>query len=455
MIYDSVLTGGKVALPNSLEMLDVGISEGKIAALGESGSLRGEEVVDASSRLVLPGGLDIHVHLREPGFTHKEDIAHGTAAAACGGFTCLCDMPNTNPPITTSAALEAKKARVEESARVDVGLWAGGTHVGEFREMQAAGAVGLKIYMVGGHTYGDEIHMPDDATLLKVLGEVARLDWLAAVHVGNDEISALKKAALLDAGRTDPRAFMEFINDFSALEGLHRVLVLAEQVGARMHIAHLSVFGVDCVDAINYFRSRGVRVSTEIDPPCLNYDDLDRLGTYALPFVLSDEEQSEFWAYVESGDIEIIATDHAPHTKDEKEPGEEDVWAAPNGFPAIETSMAIAFNAVLEGKLSLGQMVSAMAAEPARIAGLSNKGQIAIGKDADLVLLDPKGSWTVDQEQLHSKAGWSPFHGKKFRGRITKTILRGEVIAENGELVGESPRGRFVAATIPGESNGK
>lgn len=440
-LYDLVIRGEQVFVAGQLRALDLGISGGRITAIAERASLRGSELFDAGSNIVAPGAIDIHVHFRDPGFTDMEDFAHGTAAAACGGVTCVCDMPNTNPATTTAARLVAKAAALERSAHVDFALWAGGNETHRLRSLAEAGAIGCKVFMVRRN---EELFMVDDARLLDILAECARLGWLASVHVGDDGLANVEKQRLVAAGRNSPSDYLDWYRGLAPQVGLAKLLTLALHTGARVHVAHVSPYHPRCLDLIKAYRRLGAQVTTEIDPPALDHADLVRLGGLGLPFVLSSEEQSRNWQMLEADEIDILATDHSPHTLAEVERIKVNAWTGSTGFPAVETLLPIAFDAVLRRKLSLAGLIRAIAHRPAQLVGLAGKGRIEMGADADMVVLDPRAKSTISARSLHSKAAWTPFEGRQLRGRIKRTYVRGHLVAQDGEMVGGASVGAWI-----------
>lgn len=442
-----VLRGGKAVLASGVADLDIGISGGRISAIAERGALASDEAVDVEGKVLLPGAIDLHVHCREPGLTHKEDFAHATAAAACGGVTFICDMPNTNPPPVTEALLQEKIELVEDTAHVDWALWAGGTNVDEYRGMAERGAIGLKVYMIEPRSkldaYSTEIAYGNDETLLEALRASAEIGWPVSVHVENETLARAERKRLEDAGRRDPRAVYESFRGISSVEAMQRVLLFGAHTNVRLHVAHISLGSIAGLRLFRRSRAEGKKFTTEIPPPLLDLADLERLGAYAFPFILSDEEMREYWDALRDGTIDAIATDHAPHTREEKEI--DDVWRAPTGYPGVETSLPLMFDAVLRGELGLRRLVDLMARRPSEILQVEAKGDIAVGKDADIVVIDPEAEWTIDETRLHSKAGWSPYHGRRLRGRIVQTLLRGRLVASDGELVDpDTPWGKGI-----------
>lgn len=448
MKADLTIRNGTLILPSGRVHADLAIQDGVFVAIGAPGTLQGRDHVNASGMIALPGAIDMHVHFREPGATHKEDFWHGTAAAACGGVTTVCDMPNTKPGVTNAQAFAQKVEAIRNSAHVDFGLWAGGIEIGQFPELSRQGAVGLKIYMnrapAGSQSYSDELSMPDDATLVRVMRAAAEVDWPVCVHVANSSLDEAVKLNLLSSGRRHARDVCLMTRSPESAEAQSRIIHFAKITGARLHIAHISYNSMEALEELRLAREVGVKVTAEVSPPCLNFDDLDRIGAFGTPFAHSDRDNARYMDALRSGIIDVVATDHAPHSREEKLLGASDAWLAPTGYPAVETMLPLLIDAVLKGHLSFERVAAITSENPARICSLLNKGAIAIGNDADFVIVDPDAECTIDEGTLHSKAGWSPFHGRSLRGRVRRTYLRGEEISRDGEMVTNSPTGRPV-----------
>jgi dihydroorotase len=450
MTHDVVIAGGMLVGPAEPLRADLGITGGVIAGIGAPGAIRGHSRIDAKDLLVLPGAIDMHVHFREPGLERKEDFWHGTRAAAAGGVTLVADMPNTLPAVTDATVLADKNERLRGNAWVDVALWAGGTQVAEFAAMQDAGAIGLKVYMTrprrADDPYSDDLSMPDAETFRDVLTESARLDWPVAVHVCDPDQEDTEHARLRRIADDDARLVCRSLRGPGVVDALRLVLELAEQSGARVHVAHISLAPTDAVDVVRQARLSGSTVTCELPPPALSERELARLGTRGTPFAFPDGECEFFWQAIADGTIDCIASDHAPHTVEDKLVDAPSVWSAPPGYPGVETLLPLMLDATLTGRLSFTRLVDATAAGPARILGVPRKGALRIGNDADLVLVDPAGTSRIDESRLHSKAGWSPFHGRQLSGRIVATLLRGAVIARDGEIVADRPSGLRASA---------
>jgi len=448
MNLDLIVSGGTAVLPAGAVLADIGIKNGRIAAICAPGSLTALQHMNAAGMLVLPGAIDIHVHFREPGATEKEDFLHGTAAAACGGVTAICDMPNTRPPVIGPAVLEEKLAIVKGSAYVDFGFWAGGVETASFPRFRELGAVGLKVYMnrapPGSHSYSDKLSMPDDATFVRVLRAAAEIDWPVSVHVASPSIDEAVRAEMISEGRTQAQDVCLMTRSPESAEAQDRIIHYAQITGARLHKAHISYNSILALEGLRRARQRGAKVTAEVVPPCLTFADLDRIGAFGTPFAHSEAENERYWGALAEGLIDAVATDHAPHTRADKLRGSTDAWLAATGYPAVETMLPLLVDAALRSKLTFERLAAVIAENPARICSMTTKGAISIGRDADLTIVDPAARWTVDESKLHSKAGWSPFHGRALRGRIRHTVVRGVEVARDGELISAPPRGHLI-----------
>ena len=435
--YDLVVRGGTIVLPNGQFRADLGVRDGRIAALGaDLGPAR--EVFDARGLHVLPGLIDAHVHFREPGLTHKEDFATGTGAAALGGVTTVFDMPNTTPAVATRELFEAKRRLVEQSARIDFGLFGIilQENVGELARMADAGAVGFKLFM--GETTGGN-PCPDDGAIFAAFREIARFDGLAAVHAENNTLLQALKAELRAAGRRDPRAHMESRPWFVEAEAIGRATAFAAGAGNRLHVVHVSTR--QGLARVRLARQEGARVTCEALVAHLLLDDsaYARLGNLAQvnPPLREPEHVAALWEGLARGDVDMVATDHAPHTVAEQM--RDDVWQGVGGFGGVETMLPL-----LLTRLSPEEVTLLACQRPAQIYRLyPRKGSLCVGADADVVLVDLACRWTIDQTRLHAKHKISPYHGWDVRGRVLATLVRGLVVAREGELVG-APQGRFV-----------
>jgi dihydroorotase len=440
-LYDLVVAGATIVTAAGEQRADFAVKAGKVAAIGIG--LEAARRVDGTGLHVLPGLIDIHVHFREPGLTYKEDFGVGTQAAAVGGVTTVHEMPNTAPATATGWLFHEKVEAVSPHAHVDFGLYGVilQDNESELALMAAAGAMGFKLFM--GQTTGNN-PCPDDGVIYGAFREIAQLGLVVGVHAENNPILQRLKRELRETGRTDPRAHLESRPAFVEAEAVGRAIAIAEGAGNRLHIHHLSTR--PGLERLVWAKQRGLPVTCEAlvahllldDTAYARYGNLIQLN----PPIRERQHVDALWAGVRAGDVDCIATDHAPHSIDEQ--SRENVWDAYGGFIGVETMLPLLLTQVAEGQLSLPQLVRLTSENPARLYGYyPNKGALAIGSDADFVLVDLQHQWRLDQARLHAKHPVTPYHGWQVTGRPVATYLRGECVARDGEVVGP-PRGRLV-----------
>ncbi len=444
MPFDLVVRHGLVVSHERSARLDLAVRDGRVVEVGERLG-GGAEEIDATGLVVVPGLVDAHVHLREPGMTEKEDFFSGTRAAAAGGVTTVVDMPNTVPPVATAEIFAAKLAAVAPKAHVDFGLYGllGQDNAGEIAGLARLGALGLKVFM--GRTTGDN-PCPDDAAIFTGLGHAGDAGLVVGAHAENDKVLRLLANELRAAGRTDPIAHLESRPSFVEEEAVARFITLARGAGARAHIHHLSTAAG--LDLVNAARLRGQDVTCEVLVAHLLLDE----GAYARygnlvklnPPIRPASDVAALWAGLGRDQIDVLATDHAPHTAAEQ--ACTDVWEAPGGFIGVETMLPLMLTEVARGRLSLERLVRVGAWRPAQIWGIADrKGHLGVGADADFNLVDPGAESLISQDRLHSRHPVSPYDGWSTTGAVRATYLRGVPVAKDGQVLGE-PLGRFVTS---------
>jgi len=437
---DLVVKNGRVAVSSSLRSCAIAVKDGKITWMGSSSNApSAQRVIDASGLLVLPGVIDVHVHMRDPGATYKEDFRSGTAAAAAGGVTTVFDMPNNSPPTKDVEGLRLKVEAAEEKALVDYALYglltAGNRE--EITPLVGAGVIGFKCYMA--ETTGN-VAPPSDGEILEDLGLLGKASMRVSVHAEDDSLIRYRIARLKEMGKGGPLAHYESRPEIAEEEAVHRAIILARQAGCDVHIAHLSS-AAGAREVMHAKRSRrGGRgdVTAETCPQYLLLDKDDYAAKGSMmkcnPSVKRKEDRLALWSAVRDGTIDMIATDHAPHTLEEKTLGAT-VFENASGFPGLETSVALMLTCVSRGLLSLARYVELSSEAPARAWRLyPKKGRIAVGADADFTIVDTMKEWRVDPERFVSKARFSPFDGFRAKGAAVYTVVRGAVVMERGHV---------------------
>jgi dihydroorotase len=428
----TLIKNAQVVLPDGIVQTSVLIEDNRIAAIDAAAQTRVREVVDAAGLHLLPGVIDDQVHFREPGLTHKEDLTHATRACAKGGVTTFLEMPNTVPNATTQELLDAKRALAAEKSLVNYGFYIGATphNIDELRT--ATNTPGIKIFI--GSSTGDLL--VDDQDALERIFAETRLPITAHCE---DEQTVKANAERLH-GATDVAVHSQVRNVAAATIATRRAIDLAKRHRHRFHVLHVSTG--DETDILgDYFA--GVEddparrlITAEACPHhlLLNVGDYSRLGTLAQmnPSLKTADDNRRLWAALSDGRIQVIATDHAPHTLEEKG---RPYPQSPSGMPMVENSLALMLNEVHRGRCTLEQVVSWMCDAPARVWDIVNKGRIAVGYDADLVLVDLNRTHTIRNEDQLTKCGWSAWHGAELTGLPVRTWVLGREVFRDGRTV--------------------
>ncbi|MCL8208324.1 MAG: allantoinase AllB [Actinomycetia bacterium] len=437
------------------------VRNGTIVAIGsgEGPGGYGGEVLDARGRVVLPGAIDTHVHVRYPGHAEREDFVTGTRAAAAGGVTTILEMPISVPPVYDVDILERRLEAARRDSLVDFAFYGAGGHqaLDHIQALSDAGVVGYKIFMhrpqAGREAEFEGLWSANSAHLYQVFEAVARAGRVACLHAEDDEILALAERRLRQEGRHDARAHLEAHPVLAEALAIDLVVRLSEATGARVSICHLSSgTGADIVAAA---KARGVPITAETCPHYLfrTEEAMERLGPYAKinPPLRSAEEQERLWRRVQDGTVDFVGSDHAPYTPEEKEPGWESIWRAPAGCPGLETLLPLMAQATVTGGLSFQDVARLTATRAAGVFGLApRKGRIAVGADADLAVLAPE-PWTVSAAAMHTKHPQTArlFEGERLDYRVDTTVVRGHIVYRRGEIVGRPGDGRWQRPPAP------
>jgi len=434
--YDLIIKNGIVATPSGIAQADVGVSKGCITAIGSLGNARAAEVFDAKGLHVLPGVIDSQVHFREPGNEHKEDLESGSRAAVLGGVTAVFEMPNTHPPTTTRLTLEDKFARAKGRMHCDYAFYVGATpqNVGALGELERVpGVSGVKAFL--GSSTGTLLLDHDEDILAALKAGVRRV----SVH-SEDEARLKERKPLAKSGQ--PAAHPVWRDVETARRSTERVLKLARQAGRRLHVLHVTT-----ADELPLLADARDIATVETTPQHLTLaapECYERLGTYAQmnPPIRDASHREALWQAVREGLIDVIGSDHAPHTREEKEKTYPDT---PSGMPGVQTLVTLLLDHVNAGRLTLERFVDLTSAGAVRVFGLLGKGRIARGYDADFTIVDLKAKRRIENSWIASKCGWTPFDGMETTGWPVATIIRGRTIMRDGALVasGQGMPARF------------
>ena len=442
--YDLILKGGIVVNQDGEIARDLGVSGGRIAAIGDLKRASGGEAIDCRGLHILPGVIDTQVHFREPGLTHKEDLESGSRSAVMGGVTAVFEMPNTDPLTVTADALADKVKRAQHRMHCDFAFFVGGTRENTkyLRELERLPAcAGVKVFM--GSSTGSLL-VEDDETLRQILRAIRRR---ASFHA-EDEYRLSERKDLRRQG--DPRSHPVWRDEIAALTATERLVRIARETGKRVHVLHVTT-----AQEMEFLAGHKDVASVETTPHHLTLEApgcYERLGTRAQmnPPVRDTQHKAAIWRGIAQGVVDVLGSDHAPHTREEKA---KPYPASPSGMPGVQTLLPIMLDHVNAGRLSLLGLVDLTSAGPARLFGIAGKGRIAAGYDADLTIVDLKRSETITDAWTASRAGWTPYDGLRVTGWPVGTIVRGQKVMWNGEIVAASQGEavRFLETLAPSE----
>jgi dihydroorotase len=423
--FGLVIRGAIVVTPNGIGPADIGIRDGRFAAIGKiRGSVAAE--FDASGLYALPGVIDTQVHFREPGLTHKEDIERGTAGAALGGVTAVFEMPNTQPNTTDAAALADKLSRAKGRAWCDIAFFLGAAeeNVGRLAELERLpGCCGVKVFM--GSSTGSLL-VADDEGLAAVLWDGRRR---VAIHAEDE--ARLRERLPLAREAADVAFHPKWRDEETSLRATRRLLALARKTGRRVHVLHVTT-----AEEMELLAGAKDVATVEVTPQHLTLvapDCYRDLGTFAQmnPPIREERHRQAIWHAVTQGVVDCIGSDHAPHTKEEKS---RPYPTSPSGTPGVQTLLPLLLDHHAAGRLTLARLIDLTSAGPARIFGIAGKGRIAVGYDADVTLVDLNAKRRIERAWMATRSGWTPFEGREVTGWPKATIVRGHIVMRDDEL---------------------
>jgi allantoinase len=446
-VMDKVFKNGKIVTPLGLVEGDLGIKGGLITSISKpSHTPEAQDTLDIKGMTVFPGFIDNHVHfgggLTDP---KREDYITGTKAAASSGVTSISDMPTGDPGAINIRLLKEKIAYAEKHAYIDFALYggAGATNIDDLKPMIDAGIVAFKTYMIGNGGF----MCKEDQKILKILKIAAENKVVTGWHAENIDLINPLINELKEAGRVDPMAHIESRPPYTEYEAISSLIQLNRVANAPLHIIHLSTkIGLEMVRAA---KAEGMNITAETCPHylLLNYDYMKKVGPYGkfIPPMRAEEDKLALWSGINDGTIDYICSDHAPHTKESKDAGWENIWLSGNGNPGLETIVPLMLDQVNKGRLSIQQLALLLSTRPAKLFKLyPKKGIITLGSDADLTIVDMKKEWAIKAEYMYSKSAETTiYEGWEVKGKPMLTVVRGEVVSENGEIVGKMGYGRY------------
>lgn len=426
----TLLKNGRVIDPkNNIDKnLDLLVEAGKIAQISENIENADAEIIDVANKIIAPGFIDMHTHLREPGQEAKEDFESGSMAAAAGGFTRIATMPNTNPAVDNAALVRSLKERACEVAKTHIEIIGAvtkgqkGEELSELLDMTEAGAI----------AFSDDGHYIDNSKIL-----LNALDYLAMTNkiiISHAEITSLVEGGAMNEGKVSAKLGLQGRPSVAEDIAVMRDIMLAEYAGAKIHIAHIS--SARAVDIVREAKQRGVKVTAEVTPQHLTMTedivDFTDSSTKINPPLRTEKDRDALFKGLKDGVIDMIVTDHSPHAPEEKD---REYIYAPSGFPGLETSFPVLNTELVKtNKVDIFTIIERMTAAPARVFGI-DAGELSIGKIADITVIDPNLEWIVDEKKFYTRGSHSPFVGRKLVGKPILTMVAGKVAMQNGVVI--------------------
>lgn len=438
-----MVENARIILLGRLERMNVLVEGEKIKSVSKRKFRNVDSRIDAKSRLILPGLVDGHAHIYDPAFTNREDFTSGTSAAAAGGVTTVIEMV-LSTPVDTVERVQAKIEEGQRSSLVDFSLHAGMMNGNNLSNISAIAKMGVRSFKA----FMCKPYYVDDHTLMSLMRETAMQRSILNVHAEDEETANQNLQTLTASGRKDPMAHSQWKPNIAEERAVRRAVDFARGIGARLHISHMST--AEGIAIVRKGKREGVKVTSETCPHYLTFarKDMKKQGPYLKmnPSLKGPNDVKALWKGLRDRTVDIVTSEHAPGERAEKEIGWTDIWKAWGGVPSIETMLPVLLSeGVNKGRLSLSSLQRVCCENPAKIFGIyPRKGAIQKGADADLVIVDLKMKRKVRAEQLHSKVGWTPYENWILKGWPTHTMRRGEIIFEDGQLVGKAGDAQFV-----------
>jgi len=442
--FDLAIKSDKVFIDGRLIDCWIGVKDGIIIAISKE-KLDAEKVINAKGKIVLPGTIDPHVHIRAPGHDERETFESGTKDAALGGVTTVIEMPISTPPPHSPELVQRRMDIASQQVVVDIAFFgaAGTDCMEDIIPCAKSGIVAFKTFLHEAPPGRKEefigLTAPNTGDQYELMKKVAQTGVMIGFHTENNDMVNKNIARLRSEGKTSPLYHGRSRPPVVEIETAAKILLFAEKIGTKVEICHIST--PEVVELVNRAKSKGVYAVAETCPHYLflNENVLEKVGVFAKcnPPLRSEEERLKMWEFVRDGSIDIIGSDHAPYTKEEKERGSEDIFTPPAGFPGLSTRLPLLFTAVKEGKIRLDKMVELICENPAKIFGLyPRKGTIAVGSDADFVIFDPDKKDIISKDKMFTKCRDSAlvYDGWEVYGKPEKTIVRGKIVFDNGEI---------------------
>ncbi len=443
-MVDLVIRNARLTLPEGIIRGELAVEEGRISEIAASGLPKADREIDAKEKIVMPGVIDVHVHFYDRYYLPREDFQSGSAAAAAGGVTSVIMMPLDTPMLTPRTVKTTIKLGQKESL-IDFALHAGNMTAESIKDIPQLASLGIKSFKAFTCApYGIK-----DRKLGELMTAIKNVDGTIFVHAEDDKVLQEQTERLLKEGRKDPLAHAESRPNEAEEKAVEKVIKLSQRTGCKLHLAHITTR--QGAELVKKAKRKRTSLTAETSPHYLFFtqDDMKRLGPYLKvnPALKTGEDRAALWNALAKGVIDIVATDHAPGTKEEKEIGWENIWTAQIGIPGVETLLPLMLGeGVAKGRLTLERLIDALCTKPAKTFGLyPRKGVIREGSDADLVLVDLKKEVTITAEKLHYKVGWTPYEGVGVKGTPVMTISRGTIVAEDGGVVGKPGHGQFLS----------